>query len=73
MFGNAVDVASTLEGLAKEKGYQIVMSVDVSRYAGYLNDLGALLTVTVRGVHPPDAGYRGASRPRLTCPATSQE
>jgi adenylate cyclase len=55
--GNAVNVASRLEGLAKEKGYQIMMSADVAHYAGCLNDLGAPLTVTVRGVSDPMQVY----------------
>jgi adenylate cyclase len=51
--GSAVNVASRMEAVAKEKGYQIVMSADVARYAGCLSEAGPVLTVTVRGVEDP--------------------
>jgi adenylate cyclase len=51
--GNAVNVASRLEALSKERNSQIVMSVDVARYAGFLADLPEPATVTVRGVAEP--------------------
>jgi adenylate cyclase len=51
--GNAVNVASRLEAVAKEKGFQIVMSADVARYAGCLDDAGPTITVNVRGVEEP--------------------
>ena len=51
--GNAVNVASRLEGVAKEKGFQIVMSAEVAAYAGCADDLGPALTVNVRGVEEP--------------------
>jgi adenylate cyclase len=51
--GNAVNVASRLEAVAKEKGFQIVMSADVARYAGCLDDAGPTMTVNVRGVEDP--------------------
>jgi adenylate cyclase len=51
--GNAVNVASRMEAVAKEKGYQIVMSTDVARHAGCLDDAGPVLTVHVRGVDDP--------------------
>jgi adenylate cyclase len=51
--GNAVNVASRLEALSKEKGLQIVMSADVARYAGCLEDAGQVATVSVRGVGEP--------------------
>ena len=51
--GNAVNVASRMEAVAKEKGYQIVMSSDVARHAGCLGDVGPVLTVNVRGVDDP--------------------
>jgi adenylate cyclase len=38
--GNAVNVASRLEALSKEKAVQIVMSADVARHAGCLDDAG---------------------------------
>ena len=53
MVGNAVNVASRLEAVAKEKGFQIVMSSDVARYAGCLEDAGPVLIVNVRGVDAP--------------------
>ncbi len=51
--GNAVNVASRLESVAKDKGFQIVMSADVARYAGCLDDAGPTITVNVRGVEDP--------------------
>jgi len=48
--GNAVNVASRLEALAKQKGFQIVMSADVAGYAGCLDEAGPILIVNVRGV-----------------------
>jgi adenylate cyclase len=51
--GNAVNVASRLEAVAKEKAFQIVMSSDVARYAGCLDDAGPLISVNVRGVEAP--------------------
>jgi len=51
--GNAVNVASRLEAVAKEKGFQIVMSSDVARYAGCLDEAGPGMTVSVRGVDDP--------------------
>lgn len=51
--GNAVNVASRLEKVAKEQGYQIVMSADVATYANCLHDVGPILIVKVRGVDEP--------------------
>jgi adenylate cyclase len=51
--GNAVNVASRLEALSKERDCQIVMSADVARNAGYLDDLPPSTTVNVRGVAEP--------------------
>lgn len=51
--GNAVNVASRLEALSKERDCQIVMSADVARNAGYLDDLPAPASVNVRGVAEP--------------------
>ena len=51
--GNAVNVASRLESVAKEQGFQIVMSSDVASYAGCLNEAGPILIVKVRGVEQP--------------------
>jgi len=51
--GNAVNVASRLEAVAKEKGFQIVMSSEVANFAGCHDDVGPMLTVNVRGVEEP--------------------
>ena len=51
--GNAVNVASRLEALSKEKGLQIVMSEEVARFAGCLDDAGPAMSVNVRGVDEP--------------------
>ena len=51
--GNAVNVASRLEAVAKQKGFQIVMSSDVAGYADCLDDAGPVLIVKVRGVSAP--------------------
>jgi adenylate cyclase len=51
--GNAVNVASRLERVAKEQKFQIVMSSEVASYAGCLNDVGPILLVKVRGVEQP--------------------
>ena len=51
--GNAVNVASRLEGVAKQKGFQIVMSSDVASHAGCLDEAGPVLIVNVRGVDAP--------------------
>jgi adenylate cyclase len=51
--GNAVNVASRLEALSKERDCQIVISADVGKYAGHLDDLPPPTTVNVRGVAEP--------------------
>jgi len=51
--GNAVNVASRLQTVAKEQGVQIVMSLDVASYAGCLKETGPVLIVKVRGVAQP--------------------
>jgi adenylate cyclase len=51
--GNAVNVASRLEALAKGKRFQIVVSSDVARDAGCLGDVGPLISWNVRGVDEP--------------------
>ncbi len=54
VIGTAVNVASRLESLAKERGVQIVVSKDAARYAGWRDvEAGASETVTVRGVTAP--------------------
>ena len=53
VIGNAVNVASRLEALSKEKGLQIVFSREVARRAGWepIGDFTG--TVSVRGVADP--------------------
>jgi|SoiMethySBSTD1v2_1073268.scaffolds.fasta_scaffold29390_2 adenylate cyclase len=51
--GNAVNVASRLQSVAKEQGVQIVMSAEVASHAGCLAEAGPLLIVKVRGVPEP--------------------
>ena len=51
--GNAVNVASRLEALSKERDCQIVMSADVAQHAGCLDDFPSTSTVSVRGVGEP--------------------
>jgi len=51
--GNAVNVASRLEALSKERDCQIVMSAEVVKHAGCLDDFPASATVNVRGVGEP--------------------
>ena len=51
--GNVVNVASRLEAVAKQKGFQIVMSSDVATYADCLDEAGPVLIVNVRGVDAP--------------------
>jgi adenylate cyclase len=51
--GNAVNVASRLEALSKERDCQIVMSADVAQHAGCLDDFPSSMTVNVRGVGEP--------------------
>jgi adenylate cyclase len=51
--GNAVNVASRLEALSKERDCQIVMSAEVAGHAGCLDDFLSSTTVNVRGVGEP--------------------
>jgi adenylate cyclase len=51
--GNAVNVASRLEAVAKQHGFQLVLSEDVARHAGCLDDLGQSMMVSVNGVAEP--------------------
>ncbi len=53
VIGSAVNVASRLESLSKEKGYQIVLSKRVARYAGWEGEDQFKATVDVRGVAEP--------------------
>jgi adenylate cyclase len=51
--GNAVNVASRLETLAKEQGVQIMLSCDVAHNAGWRDCGSQTISVTVRGVAEP--------------------
>jgi adenylate cyclase len=53
VIGTAVNVASRLEALSKEKGQQIVLSRRVARHAGWEPDGVFTATVDVRGVAEP--------------------
>jgi adenylate cyclase len=50
VIGNAVNVASRLEALTKEKGVQIMLSREVARQAGWEPEEGVVMQVNVRGV-----------------------
>lgn len=74
--GNAVNVASRLEALSKEQGMQIVMSSDVARYAGCLDEVGPATTVSVRGVDEPMQVFgilRGRDLPASILVATDED
>ena len=51
-YGEAVDL-TRLETIAKQKGFQIVMSADVAGHAGCLDDAGPVLILNVRGMEAP--------------------
>ena len=51
--GTVVNVASRLEGVAKEKGYQIVLSRDVARFAGWIDSELEVTKIKVRGMESP--------------------
>ena len=53
VIGSAVNVASRLEALSKEKGVQIVLSREVARQAGWEPSAEFTTVVTVRGVAEP--------------------
>jgi adenylate cyclase len=53
VIGNSVNVASRLEALTKQKGVQVIVSADAARFAGFLDQLGSVETVEVRGVNAP--------------------
>jgi len=53
VIGNAVNVASRLEALSKEKGFQVVISREVARQAGWDPGAEATMQVSVRGVAAP--------------------
>lgn len=48
--GSAVNVASRLESVSKEKGVQIVLSLEVARHAGWADAEAETIKVKVRGV-----------------------
>ena len=53
VIGTPVNIASRLEGLAKEKGFQIMLTRDVAREAGWEPSTEFTMTVDVRGVGEP--------------------
>src|SRR6185437_16101532 len=53
VIGSAVNVASRLEAISKEKGAQIVISREVARLAGWNPPLELVSTVNVRGMKAP--------------------
>lgn len=53
VIGNAVNVASRLEALSKEKGFQVVLSRAVAERAGWNPKTEAMMEVSVRGVNEP--------------------
>jgi len=53
VIGNAVNVASRLEGLTKEKGVQVMLSREVARHAGWEPSAEFTMQVAVRGVAEP--------------------
>jgi len=53
VIGNAVNVASRLESLSKEKGFQVVISREVARQAGWECTEGETMQIAVRGVAEP--------------------
>jgi adenylate cyclase len=53
VIGNPVNVASRLEALAKEKGYQMMLSREVALRAGWEPSNEFTTTITVRGVAEP--------------------
>jgi adenylate cyclase len=53
VIGNAVNVASRLESLSKEKGFQVVISREVARQAGWEPASEVIMQIPVRGVAEP--------------------
>jgi adenylate cyclase len=53
VIGTPVNIASRLEGLAKEKGFQIMLTRDVAREASWEPSTEFTMTVDVRGVGEP--------------------
>jgi len=53
VIGNAVNVASRLESISKEKGFQIMLSREVARHAGWEPSAEFTMEVPVRGVSEP--------------------
>ncbi len=53
VIGNAVNVASRLEALSKEKGFQIMLSREVARQAGWEPSSEFTMELAVRGVAEP--------------------
>lgn len=57
VIGAAVNVASRLEGLAKDKGLQVMMSGEVVRHAGWTPAADFAGEISVRGVEGPVQVY----------------
>jgi adenylate cyclase len=53
VIGNAVNVASRLEALSKEKGFQVMLSREVARQAGWEPSAEFTMQLPVRGVAEP--------------------
>jgi len=53
VIGNAVNVASRLEALSKEKGFQVMLSREVARQAGWEPSAEFTMQLSVRGVAEP--------------------
>lgn len=53
VIGAAVNVASRLEGLAKERSLQVMMSAAVAQYAGWAPQSDFVSEISVRGVEGP--------------------
>jgi adenylate cyclase len=53
VIGNAVNVASRLESLSKEKGFQVMLSREVARQAGWEPSAEFTMQLPVRGVAEP--------------------
>jgi adenylate cyclase len=53
VIGNAVNVASRLEALTKEKGVQLMLSREVAKRAGWEPEADVTMTLSVRGVAEP--------------------
>ena len=74
--GEVVNVASRLEALTKAHGFQVVMSAEVAKHAGYDAEAGSAFMAQVRGVDAPMqliGLYRGRDMPSTILEATVAE